>query len=150
MFGDKDEKNKGKVETILGSGTKVKGDINTKGSLRVEGFVEGNIKAEGDLFVGEDGKVNSEVNARNVIIAGRVEGDVTAHKKLEILPSGKLIGAIKTNTLKIEEGAICSGSSKPLDSNKGKKKFNKNDKKEKKSTKNKEKTNKEKTNKGKD
>ncbi|MFW5787499.1 MAG: bactofilin family protein [Bacillota bacterium] len=150
MFGDKDEKNKGKVETILGSGTKVKGDINTKGSLRVEGFVEGNIKAEGDLFVGEDGKVNSEVNARNVIIAGRVEGDVTAHKKLEILPSGKLIGDIKTSTLKIEEGAIFSGSSKPLDSNKGKKKFNKNDKKEKKSTKNKEKTNKEKTNKGKD
>ena len=148
MFGDKNdnkkkEAEKGKVETILGNGTHIEGDIHTSGSLRVEGKVTGNIEAEGDLFVGEEGKVNTEVKARNVVIAGKVEGNVVAHKKLEILPSGKLYGDIKTKTLKIEEGAVFKGSSAPLDesnnkiiqdkksSNKSKKEIKKNDKKNK-------------------
>jgi cytoskeletal protein CcmA (bactofilin family) len=125
MFGEKnnDEKKKDKVETILGNGTHIKGDIHTNGSLRVEGEVTGNIEAEGDLFVGEEGKIKTEIKARNVVIAGRVEGDVIAYKKLEILPSGKLHGDIKTKTLKIEEGAVFNGSSVPLDEN-NKKKIN--------------------------
>ena len=118
MFGENEEKKKeaakGKVETILGSGTNIEGDIHTKGSLRVEGEVTGNIKADGDLFVGEEGKVNTEVEARNVIVAGKIEGNVTAKNKLEILPTGKLYGDIKTKTIKIEEGAVFKGSSAPL------------------------------------
>ena len=155
MFGDKNndkkKKNKtkkGKVETILGNGTHIEGDIHTSGSLRVEGKVTGNIMAEGDLFVGEEGKVNTEVEARNVVIAGKIEGNVIARKKLEILPSGKLYGDIKTKTLKIEEGAIFKGSSSPLnetnkkgtaknkDSNKNKNKKSTNKDKSKKKKKN--------------
>lgn len=127
MFGDNQEKKKeaakGEVETILGSGTNIEGDIYTKGSIRVEGEITGNIKADGDLFVGEDGVVNTEVKARNIIVAGKVEGNVIAKNKLEILPTGRLYGDIKTKTIKIEEGAVFKGSSTPLaDSNKKKKK----------------------------
>ncbi len=118
MFGDNQEKkkeaDKGKVETILGSGTNIEGDIHTKGSLRVEGKVTGKIIADGDLFIGEEGKVNTEIEARNVIIAGKINGNVTAKNKLEILPTGKLYGDIKTNIIKIEEGAVFKGSSAPL------------------------------------
>src|SRR6056297_911362 len=98
MFGDNDDKKKmdadrGKVETILGNGTNIEGDIKTKGSIRIEGEISGNINADGDIFVGEDGRVKAEIKARNVILAGRVEGNISA-KKLEVLPSGKLIGDI--------------------------------------------------------
>ncbi|ACL71092.1 bactofilin family protein [Halothermothrix orenii] len=119
MLGNKNdgkvtEEMKSKVETILGNGTKIEGDLFTKGSLRVEGEVIGNIKAEGDLFVGEKGKLKTEIDARNVIIAGTVNGNIVAREKLEILPSGQLNGDIKTKKLKIEEGAVFIGSSSPL------------------------------------
>jgi len=126
MFGDNDDKKKmdadrGKVETILGNGTNIEGDIKTKGSIRIEGEISGNINADGDIFVGEDGRAKAEIKARNVILAGRVEGNISA-KKLEVLPSGKLIGDINIDILKIEEGALFEGSSKPSnnkDNNKG-------------------------------
>lgn len=104
----------GEIKTIFGSGTRIEGDINTNGSLRVEGEIDGTIKADGDLFVGEEGSVQTEVEARKVVIAGTVKGNVLAHEKLEILPSGYLDGDIKTDTLKIEEGAVFVGSSQTL------------------------------------
>lgn len=128
MFGEnkkEDTVKKGKVETIMGDGTKIDGDIRTNGSLRVEGEIDGNVKAEGDLFVGEGGKVKSEIDAREVVIAGVVEGNVVAHKKLEILPKGKLLGDIKTDKLKIEEGATFIGSSQTLKKSSGNKKSGK-------------------------
>ncbi|AZO93586.1 polymer-forming cytoskeletal protein [Halocella sp. SP3-1] len=118
MLGSKDKKieeAKGKVETILGTGTIIEGDIHTKGSLRIEGEVKGNIKADGDVFVGENGKLITEVKARKVVVAGKIEGNINASQKVEILPSGKIIGDLQTKTLKIEEGALFQGASKPLD-----------------------------------
>lgn len=109
----KAEEAKGKVETIIGNGT-VTGDLFTKGSLRVEGKIKGAIKAEGDLYVGANGVINAEVEARNVVIAGTVNGDVIAAEKLEILKTGKLNGNIKTKTIKIEAGASFVGVSKPF------------------------------------
>src|SRR5690554_1168117 len=109
------EEAKGKVETILGNGTTVEGDLYTKGPLRVEGRVKGKIKAEGDLLVGESGNLETEIEARNVLIAGTVRGNIKALNKIEILPSGKLYGDIKTKTIKIEEGAVFVGSSEPLE-----------------------------------
>lgn len=104
-----------KVETILGIGTMVEGDIFTKGSLRVEGRVKGFIKAEGDLYIGESGVLETKIEARKVIIAGSVNGNISAEEKIEILPSGKLNGDIRTKSLKIEEGAVFVGSSKLLE-----------------------------------
>ena len=118
MFGDNknDEKkvDKTKVETIIGSGSSIDGNVHTKGSLRVEGEISGKIVADGDIFVGEEGIVNTEVKARNVVIAGKIEGDIIARNKLEILSTGKLYGNVKAKTLKIEEGALFNGSSSPL------------------------------------
>lgn len=131
MFGDNNEASKGKVETILGNGTNLEGDLNTGGSVRIEGKIVGSIKADGDLFVGENGYVKDDVEARSVVIAGKVEGHVRALEKLEILASGKLSGDIQAASLKIEEGAVFVGSSKPLE--KGpKKKSESNNKKKKK------------------
>lgn len=112
------EEAKGKVETILGNGTVVEGDIYTKGSMRIEGRVKGVIKAEGDLFIGESGVLHTQIEARNVIVAGTVTGNIVATEKIEILPSGRLNGDIQTKTIRIEEGASFTGESRPLDSKK--------------------------------
>lgn len=139
MFGngknDNKKFDKEKVETILGAGTKIDGNINTKGSLRVEGTVVGEIKVEGDLFIGEDAKIKTKVKARNVIVAGKIEGNITAQNKLEILPTGKVAGDIEMKTIKIEEGAKFEGNSKILDnsmnSSKNKKESSKTEKEKK-------------------
>ncbi len=112
------EEEKGKVETILGNGTAIEGDIYTKGSLRIEGKVKGVIKAEGDLYIGESGVLHTEIEARKVIVAGTVHGNIVATEKIEILPSGRLDGNIQTKTIKIEEGASFTGESRPMDSQK--------------------------------
>lgn len=138
MFGNGKNNNskvdKEKVETILGSGTKIDGNISTKGSLRVEGTVVGEINIEGDLYVGKEAKIENEVKGRNIIIAGKVEGNIIAKNKLEISSTGKVYGDIEMKTIKVEEGAKFEGNSKILSSSKQKKEVSKQ-KKEKKSKK---------------
>ncbi len=100
-----------KVETIIGKGSKFDGKLYITGSLRVEGRVEGEVKAGGDVFVGEEGLIVASMQARNVVIAGEVQGNVDALEKLEIVPSGKLFGDIVISKLVIEDGATFKGKS---------------------------------------
>lgn len=107
----KEEVKKDKVESVVGKGTKIEGKMHIPGSLRVEGRVEGEIKAGGDVFIGEEGLVIANIQARNVVIAGEVQGNVDAVEKLEIVPTGKLFGDIKIAKLIIEDGATFKGKS---------------------------------------
>ncbi len=101
-----------RVETIIGNGTSISGNLYCKGSIRVEGQIEGGeVVAAGDVFIGKDGKVVANIKGRNIIIAGEVRGDVDAKEKLEIVPTGTLIGDIKMATLVIEDGASFKGKS---------------------------------------
>ena len=113
MFGKKKEAdNPIRVETIIGKGTTINGDLYCKGSLRVEGRIEGGeVVAAGDVFIGQGGGIVANIKGRNVVIAGEVRGDVDAKEKLEIVPSGTLIGDIKMSTLVIEDGATFKGKS---------------------------------------
>lgn len=115
MFGNKKSKEVEspiRVETIIGKGTNITGNLYCKGSLRVEGRIEGGeVVAAGDVFVGQGGQVVATVRGRNIVIAGEVRGDVEAKEKLEIVPSGVLIGDIKMSTLVIEDGATFKGKS---------------------------------------
>ncbi|MFW5788128.1 MAG: bactofilin family protein [Bacillota bacterium] len=113
MFSDKDNNNKD-VKTVFGKGTKIVGDLETKGSVRVEGEITGKLKAEGDVFIGESGIIKTEIEARKVVIAGKINADIIAHEKLEILSKGALEGDIKCDNLIIEEGASFVGNSSRL------------------------------------
>ena len=139
MFGkNQNKKDKSKVETVIGTGTSIDGNIHTKGSLRIEGKIDGLVESEGEVFIGEEGKITADINARNVVIAGSVQGNINAKNKLKILASGKLEGDLKAKNLIIKEGAVFTGSSSLFsDSNKNNTKNNAKNK-----SKNKEKSNK--------
>lgn len=116
MFGNnkkvKETESTIRVETIIGKGTNITGNMYCKGSLRVEGHLEGGeVVAAGDVFVGQGGQIIANVKGRNVVIAGEVRGDIDAKEKLEIVPTGVLIGDIKMSTLVIEDGATFKGKS---------------------------------------
>ena len=98
-----------RVTSVLGSGISWKGAISGSGGVRVEGTFEGDISLRGMLVVGETGRVICEcVKANVVIVAGGLQGNVTA-EKVEIRSTGRIWGDVITAAFATEEGAFLRG-----------------------------------------
>jgi cytoskeletal protein CcmA (bactofilin family) len=97
------------VNTIIGEETSIKGAIHSQRSIRIEGSLEGEVNAQGEVFVGEKSKIKANIFGRNVIVAGEVIGNIEAIKSLQILKTGKVYGNISGDQLNIEEGGIYKG-----------------------------------------
>lgn len=103
-------RNTEKLESFVGTNSHFKGDINTKGTLRIDGTVNGNIEADW-LILGEKANLKGDVASRGVIVGGRIEGNVTAKEIIEIKSKGQVIGEIKTPKLMVAEGGVLEGRS---------------------------------------
>lgn len=101
----------GKVETLIGEGTQIKGSFQSSGVVRVDGFLEGSIDHDGDLIIGPKGRVQATVRARGLAMAGEIRGDVEVEGKLELLPGAHLQGDVRCGHLVIHEGARFHGRS---------------------------------------
>ena len=95
--------------SIIAPGTKVTGDIETDGTLRVEGMVEGMIKAAKAVVVGKDGVVNGDIATQDAVIGGRVVGTVAAESRLELQATCMIEGEIRARRVKLEEGGKVNG-----------------------------------------
>lgn len=111
MFGSKStaQSTVEQVETVVGKGTYLKGVINAKGSIRIDGQLEGEIETEGDIVVGPTGLLTANIKARKATLAGAVTGNINVTDKLELLPTAKLIGDVNVGSIIIGEGAIFQG-----------------------------------------
>ncbi|MEN6414030.1 MAG: polymer-forming cytoskeletal protein [Veillonellales bacterium] len=111
MFGRKQDAGFSEnVATIIGRETEFKGTLTAKGSIRVEGQLEGEVVSSGHLVIGETGMVKANIQAQAAIFAGTVIGNVTASGQLELLPTAKLYGDITVGSLVIGEGALFKGA----------------------------------------
>lgn len=97
------------IETIIGPSVKLEGDFIGEGDVIVEGIVNGNIKTNKYLRIGENAVINAEVEAGDAYIAGTVNGNIKIQNKLEIISSAKIKGNIETSLISIETGAIING-----------------------------------------
>ena len=98
-----------RVTSVIGSGVVWKGRLSGKGGVRIEGALDGDIKLQGLLVVGESGRVTcDELRATVVIVAGAVRGDIVA-EKLEIRSTGRVWGNVVTEAFSTEEGAFLRG-----------------------------------------
>ncbi len=109
MFGKKEHSVPKEIETIIGENTLFQGTIKSKGSVRVDGRLEGSIVEASQVIVGAKGYVQGDITAHSVIIGGKVNGNVTAVESIEIQPGAQLLGDIHTSTLSIGEGAVFEG-----------------------------------------
>ncbi len=101
-----------RLNTIIGPGSKIIGDIEVQGGLRVDGTVEGKIVAAGPLTVGREGSIKApSISASSATIGGAVEGDITAMERIRLEPSAVIEGNMATKVLIVEEGAIFTGNS---------------------------------------
>lgn len=109
----------GKMNSIIGSGCKIKGTIDVKdGTLRIDGEFEGTVNCPGTLVVGKDGKVTADISVTSAVIGGRVHGNIDAKEKIELQAGSRLEGDIKTTRLVIDEGVFFEGSCKMSPDNK--------------------------------
>lgn len=98
------------VISIVGPGMKVVGDCETDGTLRIEGAVQGAVRAGKAVVIGKDGLVIGDVHTQDAVVSGRVEGSVTAESRLELQATCRIDGEVSTPRLQLEEGAVLNGS----------------------------------------
>jgi cytoskeletal protein CcmA (bactofilin family) len=101
-----------KTDTLIGEGTVFTGKVKSEASIRIEGQITGDVDCAGDVTVGENGVVKSNITARDVILAGTVYGNVTCKGRLTIRSTGRLLGNTTAVSLIIDEGGVFQGMSK--------------------------------------
>ena len=97
------------INSIIGAGTKFKGEFDLNGLLRVDGDFSGIIRTKGKVLIGSNGRVECTMYAGTVVVGGIVRGDIYSTEKVTILSTGMVLGNIQTPRLIIEEGVIFSG-----------------------------------------
>lgn len=106
------------INTFIGEGTVMQGEIRFTEGLRIDGEVIGNITAVGDkrtmLVISEKAKVTGHVRAGHVIINGLVTGPVESEDLLELQPKARIVGDVKYESLEMHQGATIDGELHPL------------------------------------
>src|SRR5271155_457932 len=100
----------GRGGASISQGIKIKGEVTGSEDLYVDGHVEGKLNlSNGTLTVGPNGIVKADVDAREVTVGGRVEGNITGRDKVHLLSTGQVSGEVRTERLAIEDGATLRG-----------------------------------------
>ena len=115
MFGKKDGgKPKARIDSLIGSGTLIEGNIRFTGGLRIDGEVKGNVEAaEGAsssmLVLSEQARIEGSVSVADLITNGTVVGQVTITEFLEMQPRAKIVGDVDYALIEMHQGAVIEG-----------------------------------------
>jgi len=100
------------VISIIGPGMKITGDCDTDGAVRIEGTVQGNIRAGKAVVVGKEGLVEGDIITQDAVVSGRVSGSLRAESRLEVQATSRLEGEISAGRMQVEEGSVINGTVK--------------------------------------
>jgi len=92
------------------AGTKIHGEVETKGDIRIDGTVVGTLNILGKLVLGNSGKIEGEIRCKNAEVMGSIDGEIRVSELLSLKASSSLKGDIITNKISIEPGASISGT----------------------------------------
>ena len=95
--------------TNLCADVEVKGNITFRDYLRLDGKFEGELRSQGTLVIGENGIVKAEIQVGNLIVEGKIYGNVVASEKIDLRATAQLLGDIKASRLIINEGVVFVG-----------------------------------------
>ena len=97
------------VVAALHKGSRVSGQLIFQGAAQIDGYADGEIQCHGKLTIGEGAEIRAKISGQVIIVHGRVEGNVTAKEKVELIAPARLIGNINTPRLTITEGVVFDG-----------------------------------------
>ncbi len=95
---------------LVGTGTTIKGEINSKGDIRVDGKVIGEVRSKGKIVVGDTGIIEGDIFCLNADFSGKINGKADVTELLSLKASAVFLGDIITNKLSIEPGARFTGT----------------------------------------
>lgn len=101
------------IDSLIGPGTVIEGNVSFKGGLRVDGCIRGSVTAcddkTGTLVVSEQATIEGAVQGRHIVINGTVAGPVAASEYVELLPKARVTGDVTYKAVEIHSGAIVMG-----------------------------------------
>ena len=115
MFGKRDEsKPQGRIDTLIGVGTLVEGNIRFTGGLRIDGEVKGNVEAADGasaamLVLSEQARVEGLVAVAHLVTNGTVVGKVSVLESLEMQARSKIVGDVEYSLIEMHQGAVVEG-----------------------------------------
>jgi cytoskeletal protein CcmA (bactofilin family) len=113
MFGKKASKPQNRIDSLIGAGTRIEGNVTFAGGLRVDGEISGNVIASGGqpstLVVSEQARIDGEIHVSHVVVNGTINGPVYSAEFLELQNHSRVNGDVHYNTLEMHLGAVVEG-----------------------------------------
>ena len=113
MFRKQSNKPQNRIDSLIGAGTRIEGNVTFVGGLRVDGEIAGNVTAADDkastLVVSEKARIDGEIRVSHLVVNGAINGPVHAAEFLELQARSRVNGDIHYNTLEMQLGAVVEG-----------------------------------------
>ena len=113
MFSKKHSKPQNRIDSLIGAGTIIEGDLNFSGGMRIDGQVSGNVVATpgkpSTLVLSELAQINGNVNVTHLVVNGVINGAVSASEYLELQSKSKVTGDVSYHAIEIQLGAVVDG-----------------------------------------
>lgn len=97
------------INTIIGNGSTVTGNMHVNGFIRIDGDIDGDLETDGNVIIGEKGRMRGNLTAKSAIIGGIVLGNISAKEGVKLMSSSAVIGDIITRRVQIEDKVIFHG-----------------------------------------
>ena len=97
------------INTIIGSGSSISGDVHINGFIRIDGDIDGNLETDGNVIIGENARIQGNLKAKSVIIGGIILGNVHAAENVKLLSNAVVIGDILSHKVQIEDKSTFHG-----------------------------------------
>jgi cytoskeletal protein CcmA (bactofilin family) len=99
----------GKGYSLLDSQLSLSGDLETTGSLRIEGGLDGSVLSADSVVIGVGSKISGDIHAREVVIGGTITGNVHASERVELQATAVVTGDVHTGSILVQEGGVVNG-----------------------------------------
>ena len=97
------------INTIIGSGSSISGDVHINGFIRIDGDIDGNLETDGNVIIGENARIHGNLKAKSVIIGEIILGNVHAAENVKLLSNAVVIGDILSHKVQIEDKSTFHG-----------------------------------------
>ncbi len=99
----------GDVIAFVGKGVEFKGVISYSGTVRIDGYLDGEIHTDGILLIGEEAIIQAKVTAGTIVCKGKITGDIIAKERVKLRAPAVFNGSMKTPMLSVEDGVLFNG-----------------------------------------